>query len=728
MGKLFRVFSLSFPLRIGTFLLIFSFIYLPLFSQKNAEKDSLLQILRTLPEDTNKVNVLNRLSYIIADRNNVREAIKFGERALKVANKLNFKKGALFAESNLGYAYRISKVFDKAIYHQNYVLKIASNINDSIKIAESLRELGIIYRNKGDFSVALDFFLKALNIYEVIGKQKSQANTLASIGALYYRQKKYKKSIEFFNNALVIHKRFKRENNIASDYNNLGNVYNDLGDYEKALYYYNNYKKIKEKLSDDKGVAIALSNIGGVYIKLKKFQLAIDVCTKSLMIRERLGLHKSQLFPLSQLSQAYFVLKDYKKAIKYGLDALKISEEIGAKQRAMNIAKSLSDIYQETGYLSEALFFYQKHKAYTDSVFNEKKSEQIAEMETKYDTEKKEQENKYLKLQDVKNKALIRQSFLLNIVSVIGVVLLMVLAVVLYRSNLRKQRTNRVLLSQKQEIEIQTEEILAQRDMLEEQHKDIRDSINYARKIQTAILPLPEEISAAFPEHFLFYQPRDIVSGDFYWFAEVKYSKQTKYVLSVSDCTGHGVPGAFMSMIGNDLLNDIVKDRRIIQPDIILNHLHEGVRRALHQETGENTDGMDISLCVIDPQEKTLSYAGANSPLVYVQDGEQTRIAPNKTSIGGDMSPGEDGFQAHTISYQEAPIMCYMYSDGYRDQFGGKKGKKFMRSRFLELVFYISQLSMQDQRRQVEETINDWMKQGGYEQMDDMLVMGFRLS
>jgi len=434
------------------------------------------------------------------------------------------------------------------------------------------------------------------------------------------------------------------------------------------------------------------------------------------------------MYPLYYLSKAYLAINDFDKAKKYGLDALKIAKEANAKLRIMERSLLLSKVYQQSKNYDNALRYYQEYKAYADSVFNETQSKQIADMETKYDTEKKEQENKYLRLQDVKNKALIHQSFLLNIVSGIGVVLLMVLAVVLYRSNLRKQRTNRVLLSQKQEIEIQTEEILAQRDMLEEQHKDIRDSINYARKIQTAILPLPEEISAAFPEHFLFYQPRDIVSGDFYWFAEVKHSKHTKYVLSVSDCTGHGVPGAFMSMIGNDLLNDIVKDRRIIQPDIILNHLHEGVRRALHQETGENTDGMDISLCVIDPQEKTLSYAGANSPLVYVQEGEQTRIAPDKTSIGGDMSPGEDGFQAHTISYQEAPIMCYMYSDGYRDQFGGKKGKKFMRSRFLELVFYISQLSMQDQRRQVEETINDWMKQGGYEQMDDMLVMGFRLS
>mgnify|MGYP001098607124 FL=1 len=361
----------------------------------------------------------------------------------------------------------------------------------------------------------------------------------------------------------------------------------------------------------------------------------------------------------------------------------------------------------------------EKHKSYSDSVFNIKQSKQIAEMQTKYDTEKKEQENTILKLE-------VEQRNNLVVGTTIGGGLLLILAIVLYQSNRRKQKTNKVLLAQKQEIEIQTEEIMAQRDMLEQQHKDIRDSINYARKIQTAILPLKEEISASLPEHFLFYQPRDIVSGDFYWFAKIEQDTP-KYVIAISDCTGHGVPGAFMSMIGNDLLNDIVKARQIIEPNVVLDLLHVGVRKALHQETGENSDGMDIALCVIDPQQKTVSYAGANSPLVYVKDGELTRIAPNKTSIGGSKTKYDKGFVAHTISYQASPVMCYLYSDGYRDQFGGEKGKKFMRPRFLELVFYISQLSMQDQRRQIEDTITEWMKQGGYDQMDDMLVMGFRL-
>ncbi|OJJ16109.1 hypothetical protein BKI52_35675 [marine bacterium AO1-C] len=727
MGKLLCVFSLSFPLRTQTLLVLCFLIYSQAFSQKKTIKDSLLSVLKTLPDDTNKVSVLNHLCYISA-KNDSKNALKYGHNALKISIKQNLKKYMLIAYANLGRAYRIAGDFDKAFNFQGEALKIGRNLKDSTNIAESLRELGSIYRSKGDFPSALKYFLESLKIYESEGDKKSQANTMASIGMLYYRQNRYQESITFHNKALIIHKDFKQDNNIAIDYNNLANVYSALNDYEKALFYYNSSKEAKEKLGDERGVAIALSNMSEVYIKQQKYQLAIEFCQRSLRIRDKLGLRRSKMYPLYNLSKAYSGNKEYNKAIQFGLESLKISKEVGAKFRSLERAQLLSEIYQKSGDYKNALMYYQEYKSYADSVFNETKSEQIAEMETKYDTEKKEQENKYLKLQDVKNKALIRQSTLLNIAAVIGVVLLIILAVVLYRSNLRKQRTNRVLLSQKQEIEIQTEEILAQRDMLEEQHKDIRDSINYARKIQTAILPLPEEISAAFPEHFLFYQPRDIVSGDFYWFAEINHGKNKKYVLSVSDCTGHGVPGAFMSMIGNDLLNDIVKDRRIIQPDIILNHLHEGVRRALHQETGENTDGMDISLCVIDPHEKTLSYAGANSPLVYVQDEEQTRISPDKTSIGGDMAPSEDGFQAHTISYQESPIMCYMYSDGYRDQFGGKKGKKFMRSRFLELVFYISKLSMQDQRRQVEETINDWMKQGGYEQMDDMLVMGFRLS
>ena len=699
---------------------LLAFSLLPHFTiaQSPTQKDSLLKVLQTLPEDTNKVNVLNELSAICRE-NDSKKAFEFANQAVSIAQKVNFLKGKARGLFSLGEVLQIQGAYEASITHLQKAIEAWKTLNNQEELATSFRALGIVHRLKGDFPKALDYYLKALYTFEGTNNLSGRAITSSSIGILHYKRKDYDKALIYLSQSLSLHQENLDSASVARAYNNLGNVYSDLKDYDKALFYYERYKEIQTSLKDKRRIAIALSNIGFIYAQQKKFDKAIRFYKESIEIREKLGQRKRQTYPLQYLAEAYAALNDFKQAYYYGTKALKIAEQIGAKSRAMEISKSLSKIYEETKNYKDALVFYQRYKTYADSVFNGEKSKQIAEMQTKYDTEKKEQENTILKLE-------VEQRNNLVVGTTIGGGLLLILAIVLYQSNRRKQKTNKVLLAQKQEIEIQTEEIMAQRDMLEQQHKDIRDSINYARKIQTAILPLKEEISASLPEHFLFYQPRDIVSGDFYWFAKIEQDTP-KYVIAISDCTGHGVPGAFMSMIGNDLLNDIVKARQIIEPNVVLDLLHVGVRKALHQETGENSDGMDIALCVIDPQQKTVSYAGANSPLVYVKDGELTRIAPNKTSIGGSKTKYDKGFVAHTISYQASPVMCYLYSDGYRDQFGGEKGKKFMRPRFLELVFYISQLSMQDQRRQIEDTITEWMKQGGYDQMDDMLVMGFRL-
>lgn len=694
----------------------------PALSQRPTEKDSLLQILQHLPDDTIKVNILNKLCKLCY-ANDSKGAIEYGKQAALLAHKLDYLSGIAAAEALQGKVLRVLGQYDEALEKQRNAIRHWTQLSDSLNLAESLRELGINYRRKGDYPKSLDYFIQALRLYESLNYPNGIASTASSMGVIYYRLKNYDVSRDYFLKALKLHEKLNAKDNMAIAFNSLGNVYSDLGDYEKSLSYYKKYKKIKHELKDQRSVAIALSNIGFVYAQQNKHYLAIDHYQKSLRLRDSLGREKSKLYPLQYLAESYVALKEYDKAYKYSLKALDIANEIGEKQQVVTITKSIARIYEEAGNYQQALNYYQQYKALDDSLFSENKAKQVADIATKYETEKKEQEILLLKTQAEKKKTLIQAITL-------GALLLVMLAIVLYQSNQRKQQTNQVLLLQKQEIEVKTEEILAQRDMLEQQHKDIRDSINYARKIQTAILPLPEEISAAIPEHFIFYQPRDIVSGDFYWFATVKNEEtgRSKYVISASDCTGHGVPGAFMSMIGNDLLNDLVKARQITQPDIILNKLHKGVRKALHQESSENTDGMDISLCVIDPIEKTIEYAGANSALVYVKEGERTRIAPDQTSVGGDMPISQEGFMAHTISYVDAPVMCYLYTDGYRDQFGGERGKKFLRSRMQELIFYISELSMQEQRRQIEETINDWMKAGGFEQMDDMLVIGFKLS
>jgi serine phosphatase RsbU (regulator of sigma subunit) len=290
-----------------------------------------------------------------------------------------------------------------------------------------------------------------------------------------------------------------------------------------------------------------------------------------------------------------------------------------------------------------------------------------------------------------------------------GFILMLLLALFIFRSYQEKKKVNMIIAEQKA--------------LVEEKNKDITDSINYARRIQTAILPSEETMNRSLSDFFVFYQPKDIVSGDFYWFTE----KTGKIIFAVADCTGHGVPGAFMSMIGNDLLTQIIIEKNILKPDLILSNLHEGVRNALKQDSSADTkDGMDIALVCIDFQNKSLSYAGALRPLWMIPKGTHTltEYKADKFSIGGSYSSEQRIFTSHTISFNEGDSI-YISSDGFADQFGGEKGKKFMTKNMKELLLSIYEKPMSEQKVILLDSFNKWKH--GRHQVDDVLVAGIKL-
>ena len=279
--------------------------------------------------------------------------------------------------------------------------------------------------------------------------------------------------------------------------------------------------------------------------------------------------------------------------------------------------------------------------------------------------------------------------------------------------------------SQKEQISQQHKNITQQAKQLEEAFSNIRSSINYAQRIQEAKLPQLEQIKAAFPQSFVFFRPRDQVSGDFYWFAEVDGKK----LIAAIDCTGHGVPGAFMSMIGSELLNEVVKQRKILQPDAILNHLHIGIRQTLQQRETANRDGMDMAICVWDEQRNTLQFAGAKNPVVYISEGKLLEIKGDRMPIGGLQREEERVFTLHEIQI-DTPSSIYIYSDGFQDQFGGKEGRKFLSRRFKELLYENHALPMEDQQQILTHTFENWLTENQDHpetQIDDVLVIGFRL-
>lgn len=275
-----------------------------------------------------------------------------------------------------------------------------------------------------------------------------------------------------------------------------------------------------------------------------------------------------------------------------------------------------------------------------------------------------------------------------------------------------KERTAEIS-KQKEKIEIAYHEI-------EEQKKNITDSIRYAQRIQNAILPSVEYITKTLPDHFILYKPRDIVSGDFYWFTE----KDGVGYIAAIDCTGHGVPGAFVSMIGNDLLNQIIIERDKSDPSEILSSLNRGVKNAFTKDDyQEAQDGMDMSLCVIDTKKMTLKFAGAQNPLVIIHNEEFEYIRGDSTPIGGS-TPNDHEFKVHEIKLKK-DTQIFMYSDGYQDQFGGVKGKKFMSKNFKNLLNDIHKRPLEDQRKILNKSLETW--KGDLEQTDDVLVIGIKV-
>jgi serine phosphatase RsbU (regulator of sigma subunit) len=277
----------------------------------------------------------------------------------------------------------------------------------------------------------------------------------------------------------------------------------------------------------------------------------------------------------------------------------------------------------------------------------------------------------------------------------------------------REEELTRLVNERTKELKIRNEEITIK-------NKEITDNVNYAKRIQTAILPDLNKIYFAFANSFVLYLPKDIVSGDFYSF----FKHENTAILIAADCTGHGVTGAFLSVVGNSLLTQIVNERKITDPGEILDSLHEEMINMLNQRNTESTDGMDVSICSVDLENLKLKYAGANRPLWIIRHQELITFSPNKFPVGGLQISHEENFTSHEFQLEKGDAF-YLFSDGYADQFGGEAGKKLMTKKFKEILLSIQDKSMSDQKEHLLTYLQGW--KGDHEQVDDVLVIGAKM-
>ncbi|HIN40019.1 MAG TPA: tetratricopeptide repeat protein, partial [Flavobacteriales bacterium] len=665
-------------------------------------------------------NALNTQGASFYLRGDYAKAIDYYTRSLKIYEELGDKNGIAATLNNIGNIYVEQGDYAKAIDYYTKSLKIREEIGDRRGIAMSLGNIGVIYKNQGDFAKAIDYYTKSLKIEEEIGNKKGITSSLGNIGNIYLDQGDYAKAIDYYSRCLKIGEEIGDKKSIASSLGNIGIIYADQGDYTKAIDYFTRSLTIKEELGDKNGIATTLGNIGVIYADQGDYAKAIDYYTRSLKIQEELGDKKGIAISLNNIGAIYQEQGDYAKALEKCTKALSIAQEIGNVEKIKDASNNLWEIHKKLGKHSQALEMHELYIEMCDSINSIENKEAIIQQEYKYKYEKdqaleeaKHQEQMALSAEREKRQQLIAYS------AGGGLVMVLLFAFFILNRLQVTRRQKKVIEEQKQKVEEQKQVVEEQKQKVEEQKKDITDSIRYAENIQRALLPTIENLKDALPDGFVLFQPKDIVSGDFYW---MQHRNDCVY-LAACDCTGHGVPGAFMSMIGSSLLDEAVVEKGISQPNEIFFEVRKGFIHALKQtgKAGQQKDGMDATLIAWD-KKKNLQLASAFNPVLIIRNEEITELKPDRQPVGfltGEQKP----FTHHELKLEKGDTV-YLFSDGYPDQFGGKKDKKFMMKNFKKLLLSIQDKTMNEQKTILETTMAEW--KGDTEQVDDILVMGVR--
>ncbi len=594
---------------------------------------------------------------------------------------------------------------DSASWYSNEAYKLSRETNSLYLKCRTSLGLAMMNQYLTDYKKSAQYFKEGITLAEKLGNKQLLAQAYNGFGNLFGIQKQFPQAAEYFNKALVIGKEINDTRKVSVILMNLANI-----EYNIA-YYSNNYKKCNDAykqaydyaiLAKDTGQQITcLGNWGMSYGDEGKFDLSIEKLNKAVELAKIVNYQSDLIFLYHYLGRTYGSMKQHEKAVEAFSESMKLAVQFKDVDYQSENYYCMAESNYELGNYKLAYDLFEKYKTTEDTIASKEITAELNTIKVKYDTEKKQQEIELLKVSANRDK-------IVKISLMIGAILLLVLAFMLFNRYRLKEKTNKLLEHQN--------------SIISEKNKDISDSINYAKKIQDAILPSITDIKKVFPESFILSIPKDVVSGDFYWFA--KHDDLKLFV--VADCTGHGVPGAFMSMIGNTLLNNIVIERKIYRPDLILNELRKDIIKSLKQGEGSaSKDGMDISLFCLNAKTNTLEAACANNPIwVLKNNGHFVEIKPDKQPIGYASSIQAD-FTLQSLELERGDII-YQFTDGYADQFGGAKGKKFKYNQLKETLVKIKETPVEKQADVLKQLFIDW--KADLEQIDDVLVTGIRVS
>ena len=639
---------------------------------------------------------------------------------------------------------------DEAVKYGTKGLSLAIKTNNLKGKAESLNNLSVVnYFVFSKYELALDYAHQSLEILESLNDSIGIAGSLNNIGSIYYYMVNLDKTIEYFERARIIFENLNDFEGIAVAHNNIGEVFVIQEKYDLAISNLQKSLIIRSQLNDTHGVASCLLNIGIVLREKKEFSSALTHCNKALTIYLNKGDKKRLAIAYRSIAQIYKSQENSQKCIFMLFKGLEYAEELGAKQEIVLIYKDLSEIYEESRDYESALLYYKKYSLIKDTMRRKDNTRNIAEIEAKYDTKKKSHQIELLiketAIGDLELRSsqsdLEKRNWIIGTIT-LSLILILIALLLLYRGYKDKMKKNAQLRFKNKTIEEQNQMLDEQNKVIDKKSQDITNSINYARRIQKAILPSKEKIGEAFNEHFIFYKPKDIVSGDFFWY----HNENKHHYIAAIDCTGHGIPGAFMSLITHSLLQKVTSGTNITDAGEILNRLSQEVITAFHQDT---SDSMDLSFCIINENKTSLNFAAVNNQLYIIREKSKTpnglaitingieNVLKAKCSndvfklfeIRADIEP--IGYQDSSRSFTSSQLQLekndrlILFTDGFMDQIGGDKGKKFYSQPFRDMILEAQSTNMFNQQEFVETRFDNWI--GNTSQIDDVLVMGFKI-
>jgi len=585
--------------------------------------------------------------------------------------------------------------YNKTLEYTKLGLKICKSKELPNIESQLLNDRGIAYDYLGDYPSALKNFFKALRIQEGEDNPNLKAYIFSNIGLIYSNQEKTDLALEYHNKSLEIRKKINDLSGVSASLNNIAIVYVLLKDYPAALENYLECIRFDKKVGDEIGLSDDYNNIGLCYLEMKEHDKAEECFMQALEIREKLNnpLNIAQCY--ANIGVLYYNSGRYQEAKKHFTKCIEIGQKIGSKELLKLSYETLVKIETELNNSAEAFANYKLYIVYRDSIDNSENTRLQTELELNYKFEKEKEAERL-----IREKKEAQAKVILYSVS-IGFFLIIIFSTLLFRRWKQTTAQKKIIEEKNKLVELKNEEIL--------------DSITYAKRIQTAILPSNQLFKALLPNHFVLYLPKDIVAGDFYWLEENK----GKTFFAVADCTGHGVPGALMSVVCHNALNRCVREFSLTDPGQILDKTREIIVSELSKSDQSVSDGMDISLCVFDEKSDYVLWAGANNPLWIFRNATKTfeEWKSNKQPIG--VYDDYNSFTTHSIKI-ESNDRLYLFTDGFADQFGGEKGKKLMKRAFQDYLKETSSMSMDAQKSALEKFFVEW--KGDLDQVDDVCV------